>query len=437
MNTDQSRHVPLRNLAITVLVGTLAACSSGSNSFLANDPTDNLVVTRGTVRSLDTVTVNGRAFSTADASVFLDDQPATKDALRSGMQVVVQSQNGTASGIYYDDDVKGPVDNVDISGNISVMGQTIVISSDTRFDNSSPDTLMAGDIVEVSGIRDIDGYVHAAYIEHKRTVPNAYKVIGSVTQLNAADKTFVIGQLVIDYSNARFDDFSINSLSNGMYIEIKDENRIYEPGSFFLAATKIEHYQDVVALSQTAAASGGFSQRTELEIEALVTEIISDELFRIGSVAVRILPTTRFRDGDRQQLQVNSRIEVEGWLNADGELEAWEIEFDDESSYYDSTDEYTGASSGDSRDDDGEDDSGAQIELEGTVTSMDSSNGTLMVDGIQVRVGSRTEFENHQDIYITRSQFFSMIEIGRTVVKVKWENFSNYTDAPHQVEIEI
>lgn len=437
MNTDQSRHVPLRNLAITVLVGTLAACSSGSNSFLANDPTDNLVVTRGTVRSLDTVTVNGRAFSTADASVFLDDQPATKDALRSGMQVVVQSQNGTASGIYYDDDVKGPVDNVDISGNISVMGQTIVISSDTRFDNSSPDTLMAGDIVEVSGIRDIDGYVHAAYIEHKRTVPNAYKVIGSVTQLNTADQTFVIGQLVIDYSNARFDDFSINSLSNGMYVEIKDENRIYEPGSFFLAATKIEHYQDVVALSQTAAASGGFSQRTELEIEALVTEIVSDELFRIGSVAVRILPTTRFRDGDRQQLQVNSRIEVEGWLNADGELEAWEIEFDDESSYYDSTDEYTGASSGDSRDDDGEDDSGAQIELEGTVTSMDSSNGTLMVDGIQVRVGSRTEFENHQDIYITRSQFFSMIEIGRTVVKVKWENFSNYTDAPHQVEIEI
>lgn len=437
MHSHRNLNIPIRVLTSTLLSGLLVACDSGNQSSSSAAPTSDRVITRGAVTALDTVSVNGRAFSVSNASIFLDDQMVDKSALRTGMQVIVQRQNGAATNVNYEEDVKGPVDTVDATGNMFVMGQSVVVSADTVFDDSSDGAIATGDIVEVSGLRDNTGTLYATYVDKKQSMPDAFEVQGPIAQLSTTDQTFVIGDLVISYAAARFDDLSESSLSNGLFVEVEDSNRLYEPGSMFLLATEIDRYQDVLSVSSNSSSSAG-TLRTEIEIEAFVTEIVSDSVFQMGSQVVRILPTTRFRDGDQQQLQVNTRLEVEGRLNSNGEIEAWEIEFEDGSDYYDSDDDDSDFSSdSDDDDNDNRDDDENEVELEGIVTAMNAEEGLLVINGIEIRVDNRTEFENGQDQYITRSQFFGLIDIGRTVVKVEWDRFTSYNDAPHEVEIEI
>ena len=432
MNTH--RHVlnSARLLAPIVLMSSLIACGNSDSLLSENNAFSDRVVTRGTITALDTITVNGRSVSVSNASIYIDNQMVDRTALRSGMQVLLERNNGTATDIHYEEDVKGPVDSVDSTGNFFVMGQTVIISSSTLVDDSSGGAISVGDIVEVSGLRDNTGNLHATYIEKKQSQPNAFKVQGPIAQLDTSDKTFVIGELLIDYVDARFDDIAESSLSDGMFVEVKDENRLYEPGSLFMIATKIERFRDVTTLSDIQSVNST-TQRTEVEIEAFVTNIVSDDVFQLNGLTVRILPTTRFRDGERQQLQVNKRLEVEGWLNSNGELEAWEIEFEDGSDYFDSDDDDSNSSPGNSHDNDDE----TEVELEGIVSAANVDDGLIVINGIEIYVDTRTEFENRQDQYITRSQFFELLNIGSTVVKVKWEHFSNYSDAPHEVEIEI
>ncbi|MBX2878955.1 MAG: hypothetical protein KTR32_03430 [Granulosicoccus sp.] len=434
MNIHRHSHLLARALTPIIFTSTLVACGSSELSSSVNSLLSDRVVTRGTITSIDTVSVNGRSLSTSSASIYLDDQTVDKTALRTGMQVIVERQSETAINIHYEEDVKGPVDAVDAMGNLSVMGQSVAISSSTLFDSSPNGAISAGDIVEVSGLRDDNDLLHATFIEKKQSISSAFKVQGPVRQLDTTNKTLVIGDLVIDYQGARFDDFSEASLIDGVFVEVKDESRLYEPGSLFLTATKIEPYRDVLTVSGESS-SGANTQRTEIEIEAFVTHIVSDDIFELGSLAVRILPTTRFRDGQRQQIQINTRLEVEGWLNSDGVLEAWEIEFEDGSDYFDSDDDSSNSSSGSSAGDDDDDDT--EVELEGIVSALNVDEGLLVINGIEIRVGNRTEFENRQGQYITRNQFFNLIDVGSTVVKVEWEGFTNYTAAPHEVEIEV
>lgn len=433
MNIHRQIRVATQFLTLAVLSSSILACSSSELSPNAMESSLDRIITRGTVTTLDSVSVNGRPFSVSNASIILDDQISDKGALRTGMQVIVQSQNGTATDIYYEEDVKGPVDSIDINGNMFVMGQSVIISSTTFFDDSSSSSVIVGDIVEVSGLRDNNGILHATFVEKKRSIPRAYEVQGPLANLNLGEKTFTIGDLLVNYSGARFDDIPESSLSDGLYVEVKDESLLYESGSMFLRATKIERYSDVLAVSDNASSTTN-TQRTEIEIEAFVTEIMSDDIFRLGGLVVRILPTTRFRDGEKQQLQINTRLEVEGRLNDSGELEAWEIEFEDGSDYFDSNDDSSNSSSDGSDD---HDDDGPEVELEGVVTALNVDTGVMVINGIEIRVDNRTEFENGRDQYVTRSQFFNLINIGRTVVKVEWRGFNSYNDAPHEVEIEV
>lgn len=423
-----------------LLLSTLTACGSDTPLQFSDTGVEGAVVTQGRISDTGNVTVNGRSFSTTGAIILMNDEPANGSSLRTGMQVTVTSQSSTATQIRYEEEVKGPVDFVDVNGNLIVMGQDVLITNNTLIDDSIPDLFAVGNIVEISGIRDADHIIHATFVEGKRTPPNAYEVRGTVTHLNRDNQIFQIGNLLISYANARFDDFTVASLSNGDMVEVKDELRQYEPGSLFLRATKIE--SDRISVNTTGQSPGsmpqlsGSNNRIEVEIEAYVTEIISDTRFKIGAVTVNIMPHTRFRDGDRSQLQRNVRIEVEGWLNEDGILEAWEIEFDDDQSGYYNSDDGEFFLTDDSSDTSDNND-GAEVKLEGIVSSINSTNGSFSINGVQVQTGNRTEYENGNDQSISRNQFFELLIDGVTVVKVKWKQFVSYNESPHEVEIEI
>ena len=99
-------------VTINALSGFLSACG-GSDT-----PSSNQVITNGAVAASDTITPGSPSLS-------IDDEA-----------------------------VEGPVDTIDSAGNLIVLGQNVVVSENTVFDDTSLSSIKVGDIVEVSGLRD-------------------------------------------------------------------------------------------------------------------------------------------------------------------------------------------------------------------------------------------------------------------------------------------
>jgi Domain of unknown function (DUF5666) len=125
---------------------------------------------------------------------------------------------GTADEIHFKENVKGPVQSIDIAtGRLVVLGQTVITGPDTSFDDNiqpaSLDGVSIGDLVEVSGQTMADGSIVATRIEMK-PAGTAFEVLGTVSNLDSANFRFAINTLTVDYSAATLDHFS-SSISNG------------------------------------------------------------------------------------------------------------------------------------------------------------------------------------------------------------------------------
>ena len=172
-----------RILAFSV-AAALAGCG-GSDSATTSTPTASATpqTTVGKITGFGSIYVNGIEYDTAGASYDVDDSSASgDDALAVGMVVKVQGsvnpdgRTGQADSVSYDDDIEGAVANLatDMGDpgikTFTIMGVPVRASStSTNFEGEddpgfSFDTIMEGDVVEVSGEFNGDVLV-ASYIE--------------------------------------------------------------------------------------------------------------------------------------------------------------------------------------------------------------------------------------------------------------------------------
>lgn len=172
---------------------SLAACGgsssgsdrSGDNSTGTNPPASAPVgVTAiGTITGFGSVFINGVKYEVeANTIVSIEDEQETMgddSALRVGMKVRVAAteDNGvrTAQSIEYDDDLKGPIENLSPDGadptigTFSVIGQTVTVDINTTFDDDIGNNdgaagvdfrdLQVGMVVEVSGYPTDNGFL--------------------------------------------------------------------------------------------------------------------------------------------------------------------------------------------------------------------------------------------------------------------------------------
>ncbi len=151
----------------------LIACggSGGDDGVIDSTPPATTGVSSGTITGFGSVFVNGIKFNTDNASIFRgDDQLNVVRDLQIGMLVRVEGdlQNSIASSVSFDEDVKGPADGPATGNTLSVMGQTIITDPATIFNNTSLSTITAGDILEISGLRNADDDLVASFIERKK-----------------------------------------------------------------------------------------------------------------------------------------------------------------------------------------------------------------------------------------------------------------------------
>ena len=206
-------------------------------------------ISSGTITGFGSVFVNGVKFNTDGATITRgddDDNGIEETELEIGMVVRVEGdiQNRIASSISFEEDVKGPADGgVAADGTFSVMGQTIIINPVTVLDEGlSLAGIASDDILEISGLRNVDDDIVASFIEKKAGPADVrrYSVIGHVRALDTNAKTFKIDNLLIDYNGASVNDFINGHPGEGQLVEVKDDFKIYVAGSNSLNATKVE-----------------------------------------------------------------------------------------------------------------------------------------------------------------------------------------------------
>jgi hypothetical protein len=347
----------LKTLALTTIAALLlSACGGGggggSSGVAPADSGDAGAVSYGTITAFGSVWVNGIEFHTGSSSFRIDDNPGLESDLRIGMVVRVDGSiaGQSASQITVDDAIKGRVEQVLDANRMLVMGQTVQVDSQTRFDNGV--VPVVGDFVEVHGLAVSDGLVSAGYIERKSTLPTpAFAVKGFVRSHDTSAQTFAVGALSVSYAGAVVNDMP-GGTWNGQMVEVKGSTCAGNPVCGMLTATKVEPGGLRVASAPRA------------EVEGYVTSLGANG-FVVGNQPVVVTSSTLFSGGMATDIAVGTKLEAEGSISA-GVLTARRVSLRD------------------------------NVRLEADVASVDATAGSLALaglPGVTVSVNSLTAFK--------------------------------------------
>lgn len=355
-----------------LVLALVVACGGGGGGggFVA---VDRAGLTGGTINGFGSVIVNGVEYDTDDADFDIDDNSGTQAGLRVGQQVTVQwdstddGDTRRAQVVHYDDTVEGPISSIDVANQVLVvLGQVIIVDGATSFDDEIFPRDLTGlaedDVVEISGLVDGNGAVHATRIDYSENADD-FEVRGVVSSFDFATSTFVINSLTVDYSDL----LNPPTLANGLLVEVEGDT--FAAGT--LVANKVEVLDDDIA---------GVEDGDDGEIEGYITSFTSATNFSVSGLPVTTNGQTIYEDGVAGDLDENIKVEVEGEVNGAGVLVARRVEF----------------KSGDS-DGDGDDDA-IDGKVEGDVTAVSSAAGTLLVAGVTVTVTTATRFQDQTGV---------------------------------------
>ncbi|MEE8364638.1 MAG: DUF5666 domain-containing protein, partial [Gammaproteobacteria bacterium] len=286
-------------------------------------------ISYGTVTDFGSIIVNGSRLDDSTATVTLDGIPGDvllpHRGLKQGMVVKVSGtfsgNTGTASTIEYKDNLEGEVCALaapivpPIVGIITlrVLGQTVILDATTFVDNSTT-IINAGDIVEVSGLRDDLEEIHASFSEVK-TSTTEVEVKGRIDAVDDIAKVLTINALNVNYLNIPGSAPVVDQ-----YVEVK--GTVFSCGGAIdtLTATSVELEPEGAGVIPTG---------DHAEVEGLITEGLNLGSFKIGGQEVLINGSTRFlpEDFDAGDILVGAKVEAEGSTSTNGVLAATKITF--------------------------------------------------------------------------------------------------------------
>lgn len=322
-------------------------------------------VTLGPISGFGSVIVNGQRFDTSAAVFRVNGEAATQGDLRVGMiiRADVDFDTLTAARVDFESSLIGSVESVDVlNGALTVLRQNISLSPNTLLDNVTLAEVSPGDFLEISGIRDATGTLIASHVRRAGQA-GRLQISGDITSLQTAASTFVIGGLLIDYSEADLSGLT-EGLVNGLSIVASGATDALDAGSGRLAVTSLR--SGLLADIETG---------SEFELEGIVTDVESTTRFSVNGQQVAASPATvvAFDNGaaaSTASIALNSRLEVEGILSSSGTLVATRIiviPVDNS-------------------------------ELTGRIENLEPSSESLTVLGVTITSTARTRYEGDNDL---------------------------------------
>ncbi|MGB5330902.1 MAG: DUF5666 domain-containing protein [Woeseiaceae bacterium] len=324
----------MKNIKLIILgfiLAFAAGCGgSGGGTPIVNPPPPPPVggigrtgIAMGPISTFSSVVVNGVRYDTSSAVFTVNGLSGSQDDLSVGQVVTVSGTiddngiDGDADEVNFDDNVKGPVQSINLAlSQIVVLGQTVLINTETSFDDSispaSIDGLRIDEIVEVSGLVDADGRITATRIELK-PAGTEFEVLGIVSGHDMANSLFNINNLVVDYSGATLDNFSGGQVNDGDFVEAKGMS-LNVDGE--LIATVVELKNGL----------GNIADGVHVEIQGFITRFISSTDFDVTGLSVTTTASTVYEGGVEGDLGLNVKVEVEGDVNSNGVLVATKVD---------------------------------------------------------------------------------------------------------------
>ena len=319
-------------LASALILVTISACGGGGGGGGTTTPPTTPPpiggisgngIAMGPISTFGSVVVNGVRYDTAGANFTINGVSGSQDDLRVGQVITVSGTiddngiDGNANEVNFDDNVKGPIESINLANSqIVVLGQTVLISPETSFDDSispaSIDGLSVDDIVEISGLVDSTGRITATRIEPK-PAGTAFEVLGNVSNLDAANFLFNINGLVVNFSGATLDNFPNSEISDGDFVEAKG---LSLNGNGQLAATRVELKN----------ALPGVANGDHVEIQGFITRFASAQDFDVTGLPITTTASTVYVGGVEGDLGLNIKVEVEGDVNSSGVLVATKVD---------------------------------------------------------------------------------------------------------------
>jgi len=302
-------------LIIVATAQIIISCGGGSSSGSAGGGTGGSgVVASGEITAKGSITLNGVTYETVGARIFIDGTEVADDSfLRVGMVVEVEgSQNsdgssGQASVIRFDDSVEGPISTINTTTReLEVLGQPVLVDDLTVFENiAGLGDLAIGDVVEVSGQLDDLGNIRATFVEEK-VVPGAeVEVTGFVIDTNPGDTEFMINNLIVDFNGATLTNFGGANPAPGDFVEVKGLAVNFNPATSTLLASSVENK------------GKDFDDGLQAEVEGFIDSLTANGFTVVatsGRVEVQVDGATIFSGGVEDDLQIGTKVEVEGQI---------------------------------------------------------------------------------------------------------------------------
>ncbi len=239
-----------------VAAATLAACGGGGGGGDSTGSTNTKpAVYSGPISGLGSVTVNGVRFSSSDATLSDDDGAGLRsDDLKLGQTVRVSGSSddttslGNATAVVVQRGLQGAVSAVNVAaGTFTLLGQLVTTNSSTTYEGLTGLTALAdGNTVEVYGVVQPAGGILATRLERKTITGTTLR--GRVSNLNTTAKTFTVGTLLVNYTNATVN----GTLTNGSVVKVKAATA---PVANLLNASSVKLSDDSAAYTSAGAAS--------------------------------------------------------------------------------------------------------------------------------------------------------------------------------------
>ena len=346
----------------------LVACGGGGGDAApdaaATTPATATTYTQGVISGFGSVIVGGVRFDDSSATVADDDgNVRSRSDLRLGMMVEIDAgqvnraaASALARRIRWGSEIVGPVGSVDeASSTVQVLGQTVLVTTSTVFDDSLSGGLGAlepGQVVEVHGILDpANGRVVATRIEAENAAA-VYKLRGAIDNLDTTTRTFTINGELISYAGLPAA-MVPPGLTKGQIVRV------------LLQTGQVDGVWVATGLR------GGLrlpEARREAHVEGVITVFTSVRSFEINGLLVDASQAS-FPDGSAG-ITLGSRVEVEGTVD-NGTLVATKVEVEERR------------------------DMGLrQMELHGAMGDLDTAGKTFALRGVTVWYGGQVQFRD-------------------------------------------
>ena len=355
---------PARGLLRTLLIVlVLGGCGGGVDSGGTGAP--RTASASGPITGFGSVIVNGVHFDYGSASVTdADGTVRSSGDLKLGMTTTINGSgfmmdaNGarsTATSIVFASAILGPVDSLDAStSSLVILGQTVDVKPTTVFEiglNGGLAALRVNDVIEVYALFDAsnDHYV-ATRIERKSGVL-AYRLRGTISNLDTGKKKFNIGSETISYAGVPASD-ALTALANGRFVRVQLQTARQ---SGVWVATRL---QDGV---------GPLGNRDDARIEGLISDLTSPTQFSVEGVSV---DASRATLSGTTPLGLGIRVAVNG-TSSSGVLVASEVQTKTEA-----------------------DVENEGFELDGSISSIDTVNKNFVLRGVTVDYAGSVDFRD-------------------------------------------